>query len=191
MSVINFTVNFDLLATQTDSADAGVDVDTVALGGYVVFTPVLLDEKPILATNYQPRPAALKLRPIVGFIDVDGRLKASKSGPVGIRLVANDPVLELGGPLVYLTQFNIRTSLGEPVVLEDGYFPAPDVDIPVNLVDVLEPATVPLVNLSGGSFPSPNTVIFENSDGSVLEAITIPEGVVVFVDNGDSTWSVG
>lgn len=44
--------------------------------------------------------------------------------------------------------------------------------------------------IEGGSFVG-NTVVFVNEDGSSIGPISIPSGVAVFVDNGDSTWSVG
>jgi hypothetical protein len=40
-------------------------------------------------------------------------------------------------------------------------------------------------------FDEDGDVVFENADGSNLDPIAIPEGYLVFVDNGDSTWSAG
>lgn len=45
-------------------------------------------------------------------------------------------------------------------------------------------------HISGGVIAD-GSVVFENSDGSSAAPIAIPNGVLVFVDNGDSTWSVG
>lgn len=136
MSIINFTVKFDALASLTDSADVGADADVVPLVGTATFTPVFSDEKGVLAPAYSPRPAIFKIRSFVGVVDTDGQLKASKGGSVGVRLWANDPVLELEN-LTYKVDFNLSTTLGEKVFIEGGYFSAPAIDQVINLADVL------------------------------------------------------
>jgi hypothetical protein len=40
-------------------------------------------------------------------------------------------------------------------------------------------------------FDGAGDLVFVNPDGSPLPAIQVPDGVTVFVNNGDSTWSVG
>lgn len=192
MSVINFTVNYDFLASQTDSNDAGADSDLVALSGTVVFTPVFADKRPVLAATHSPRPAGLKLQPISGYLDSDGRLKAAPGGAVGVRLPAKDPIMDLDA-LIYKVDFNVRTPSGEKVAVKNGYFYAPDADTTIQLAEVLESTLAEVAaapRLSGGSFVN-GDIIFQNADGSVLPAIDIPEGYLVFVDNDDSTWSVG
>lgn len=193
MTLINFTVNFDVLAVQADSDDGNLDSDISALTGVVTFTPVLGDQRPVLAADYQPRPAGFKLLPVQGVIDTDGRLKRAKSSDVGVRLPANDPVLELD-TLVYRVDFALTTLLGEPVRVDGGFFAAPDEDTTVNLAVVLETvasAAFGAPRLSGGEFNLDGDIVFTSADGSTLSPIEIPEGVLVFTDNGDSTWSVG
>jgi len=80
------------------------------------------------------------------------------------------------------------------VKIDDGYFEAPVGDSTVQLASVLQPTValaVGAAKLSGGFFNDAGDVVFENSDGSLLSAIEIPDGFLVFTDNGDSTWSVG
>jgi hypothetical protein len=193
VSVINFTVNYDLLASQTDSGDAGVDSDLVALIGSVVFTPLFADNKPVLAADHSPRPAGLKLQPISGYLDSDGRLKAAPGGSVGVRLPARDPIMDLDA-LFYRVDFTVRTAAGEPVKVDPGFFEAPATDTTVELAEVLEStlaAAAAAPRLSGGTFNGAGDVVFENADGSTLEPIAIPQGYLVFLDNGDSTWSAG
>lgn len=137
MSIINFTVNFDLFASQTDSSDSGVDADIVPLIGTVTFTPLTTDNRPILAPTYTPRPAGFKVLPFTGYLDVDGRLKSERSGATGVRLWANDPVLKLN-TLNYKVEFDLRTPLGERVKVDPGYFTAPSTDVSVQLADVLQ-----------------------------------------------------
>ena len=190
---INFTVNYDLLASQTDSADAGTDSDLVALIGTVVFTPLFADNRAVLAPTRSPRPAGLKLQPISGYLDSDGRLKASPGGVVGVRLPARDPIMDLDS-LFYRVDCNVRTAAGEPVKVDPGFFEAPIADITVQLADAMVStlaAAAAAPKLVGGVFDEDGDVVFENADGSTLEPIAIPEGYLVFVDNQDSTWSVG
>ena len=137
MSIINFTVNFDLFASQTDSSDSGIDADIVPLIGTVKFTPLTTDNRPVLAPTYTPRPAGFKLLPFTGYVDVDGRLKSERSGAIGVRLWANDPVLKLTS-LNYKVEFDLRTPLGERVKVDPGYFTAPSTDVVVQLAQVLQ-----------------------------------------------------
>jgi len=195
VSVAQFTVQFDVLSNRAfDGPDAGSDADTVPLNGEIVFTPRFADDRLALAATLSPRPAGVKLRPFTGFVDTDGRLKTSRGGALGVRLYANDPVFGFVDPLLYQVSFFLRTAAGQPVKIDDGFFEAPVGDSTVQLASVLQPTValaVGAAGLSGGSFNESGDVVFENSDGSLLSAIEIPDGFLVFVDNNDSTWSVG
>ncbi len=149
MAIINFTVNYDVLASATDSSDVGVDADIVPLIGSVLFEPVTTDDRAVLAPSYTPRPAGLKLRSFTGFIDVDGRLKSSRSGAVGVRLWANDPVLQLAR-LTYKVTFSLTTPMGEAVRVDGGYFEAPSTDQAINLANVLQSVGSPSVGITKG-----------------------------------------
>jgi len=137
VSIINFTVNYDLFASQTDSSDSGIDADIVPLIGTVKFSPLTTDNRPVLAPTYSPRPAGFKLQAFTGYVDVDGRLKSERSGAIGVRLWANDPVLKLTS-LNYKVEFDLRTPLGEKVKVDPGYFTAPSTDVSVQLAEVLQ-----------------------------------------------------
>ncbi len=137
MSITNFTVNYDLFASQTDSSDSGIDADIVPLIGTVTFTPLTTDNRPVLAPTYSPRPAGFKLQAFTGYIDVDGRLKSERSGAIGVRLWANDPVLKLDS-LNYKVEFDLRTPLGDKVNVDHGYFTAPSTDVVIQLANVLQ-----------------------------------------------------
>lgn len=190
MTIINFTVNFDALASQPDSGDDGIDADIIPLIGDVTFTPQFSDDNFVLAADYSPRPAGFKPRAFTGYLDSDGQLKASRGGAVGVRLWANDPVFNLAS-LAYRVDWHLTTPIGEAVRIAPSYFLAPSSDTPINLADVLSPTRsfggIPII---GGSIGD-GTVTFENSDGSFVQPIEIPNGALVFLDNGDSTWSIG
>jgi hypothetical protein len=193
MALTQFTVQYDLLAATSDSGDAGADADLVSLIGEVHFTPQFASASPIQAREYSPRPTGFRLLPVLGYIDSDGRLKNARAGTLGVRLIANDAVLELPDPLVYRVDFRLTTPIGEPVRVDTVYFEAPDSDLTVQLAEVLESALSSAAGaprLVSGEFIG-NTIEFDNADGSELSPIEIPDGFLVFVDNGDSTWSVG
>lgn len=192
MSLVSFTVEYDLLAAGPDDSDSGAELDILPLIGEIDFT-AQLDTRALQAVEYLPRPAGFKILKFTGTIDTDGRLKSARSGTVGVRLPANDPVLQLAEPLVYKVEFRLTTPIGERVHIAPGYFLAPATDSTVQLAEVLEgsiSSAAAAPRLSGGAFGT-GTVTFENEDGSTLSPISIPGGVVVFTDNGDSTWSVG
>lgn len=190
MSLINFTVTYDQLIAQADGADDNTDLDIVGLVGDVHFDPMLSSERPILAPAYTPRPAGFKLTRVTGYLDSDGRLRASRGGALGVRLWANDPVFNLDN-LAYRVIFDLTTPMGQAVRLDGGFFSAPRDDRTLNLASELQSAgSFGGPRIAGGSFVD-STVIFENSDASFVEAIEIPNGTLVFVDNGDGTWSVG
>lgn len=187
--MINFTVEFAMYANQADAWDVGVDADRIPLVGDVYFEPVLRNHNPIMATGHTP-PAGFAIRTIAGFIDSDGVLYSERGGTKRVRLWANDPVLGLPS-LTYRVTFNLTTPLGERVRVDGGYFAAPNDDRVVNLVDVLQSnSSLGGSRIVAGEFAD-GAVVFENEDGSFVEAIEIPSGTVVFTDNGDGTWSAG
>lgn len=190
MSILNFTVKYALFASLDDSVDEGIDADVAPLTGTARFTPITRDDiAPIMAPSYDP-PAGFRLLPITGYIDANGVLRASRGGPEGVRLWANDPVLGLSA-LGYRVDFSVTTLIGEEVPTRGGYFAAPNDDRVIELADVLQTgSSIGGPRLVGGEFTG-GDVVFENEDGTFLEAIEIPAGTLVFVDNGDSTWSVG
>lgn len=194
MPLTQFTAELDLLAVTSDSIDNGADADQVALIGEVEFVPQFTTTAPILAREYSPRPTGFRLLPVTGYFDTDGQLKNARAGTVGVRLVANDPVLELPDPLVYRVDFRLTTPIGQPVRVASVFFEAPDSDVTVQLVEVMESALSSAAGaprIIGGQFDANGDIVFENADGSVLSPIEIPAGHLVFVDNNDSTWSVG
>jgi hypothetical protein len=138
VSITNFTVEFDALANRQSTG--GLDSAVQALVGTVTFTPVMADDKPIMAPLYDPRAAGFKFLPTSGYIDSDGRLRDERSGSIGVRLWANDPVFNLD-KLVYRVSFSLSTAVGLDVPVEGGFFEAPAEDETVNLSEVLESST--------------------------------------------------
>lgn len=134
MPIVLFTVTYDLFAT--DSGPLVAD-GLVALVGDVTFTPQV-DDRPIHAPTYKPRPAGFMLRSQTGWIDKDGQLKNVRGGTVGVRLPADDPVLLLDR-LVYRVDFDLRTPTGTVVRVDPTYFDAPTTDRVVSLVTAGRP----------------------------------------------------
>ena len=140
MSIINFTVQYDLYGSDTDGPDVGEDADLIPLIGTITFTPLLSDAYPLQAAGYTPRPAGIKLRVFEGRLGTDGQLRARDSGMVGVRLFANDAVLDLDH-LYYRVDFDVRTPMGEKVFVKGGVFEAPSTDTVINLAAVLPSPT--------------------------------------------------
>lgn len=113
-----------------------------------------------------------------------------------VRLLANSPLLELDA-LFYQVTFTQVIYNGRAGRLKGFVFEAPSYDTEVSLITVM-----PAPNQTGGVglnapmllaayFNGDNELVFVNADGTLLEPITVPTGVMAFTDNGDSTWSVG
>lgn len=128
--LINCTIRHEQWYTQPDSGDGGTDADVVPLMGAVRFIPQI--NRAALAPQY-----AVQMGIITGYIDTDGQLKASKGGPVGVRLPANDPVLGLQS-LPYKVEFSLlTTAAGIPVSVAGTTFTVPATDTTVWLSSVL------------------------------------------------------
>lgn len=153
MALIQFTIQHDLLAATSDSSsDAGADADLIPLIGDVVFTPQIDHYRQLLAAGYLPRPTGLRLLSFTGYIGMDGRLRSARNGSLGVRLIANDPVLGLT-KLPYRVEFRLTTPLGEPIRVDGGVFDAPSTDVSVSLVDALNGGnTNPIPALIDGGF---------------------------------------
>jgi hypothetical protein len=114
-----------------------------------------------------------------------------------VRLLADTPLLELASPLFYRVVFSEVVLNGTNGYIAPFTFQAPTYDSTVSLVTVM-PASgqstgqgINAPMLLGAEFDENDDLVFINADGSLLEPIEIPDGVVVFVDNEDSTWSFG
>lgn len=114
-----------------------------------------------------------------------------------VRLLADTDVLELSQPLYYRVTFTNVLFNGRAGRLKGFTFQAPTFDYEVSLIGVMPPPgqtaaqgiNAPM--LSGAEFNIDGDLAFVNADGSLLDPITIPAGTLVWVDNGDGTWSAG
>jgi len=106
-----------------------------------------------------------------------------------VRLLAQDSSLNV-------TNLYWRVQLEAPVAtrwreLTSWWIVAAADGATVNLEDtVTDTELISAPWLAGGTF-SDGSVTFTDSAGGTLTPIAIPDGVLVWVDNGDSTWSVG
>lgn len=141
MALINFTVQYDLLSTLTQDVD-GLGSDLAPLTGTITFVPQLPVGVPALAAAYSPRPATIMLQPRTGVIDVDGQLKNRGGGTVGVRLIANDPVLNLDR-LPYKVNFNLLSAENLPIEIDSFVFDAPPNDQTINLLTVTPTTDLP------------------------------------------------
>lgn len=113
-----------------------------------------------------------------------------------VRLLANSALLELDA-LWYQVTFSQVIYNGRAGKLKGFVFQAPSYDTEVSLIGLTPPPNqtggiginAPL--LLSAFWNADGELVFVNADGSILEPITVPNGVLAFTDNGDSTWSVG
>lgn len=153
MSIINFTVQHDHRAASPDFTDEDSDLDLLPLVGWVTFSP---DPTQFLIGDYAPRPTGVNLLKFIGYIGLDGRLRATQGGPLGVRLPANDPAFNQN-ILRYRVDFHLRTPAGQPVPVTSGYFDAPSTDSTIWLAQALTGDTTPVdpnQAVVDGGFPS-------------------------------------
>jgi hypothetical protein len=128
-------MNSDVNTFIPDTTDVGVDSDVAALTGMQIYFDMNINPTDILRLAGSPRPQLIKPQRITGTIGSDGRMVDAQTN-VGVRLMANDPALNLSTPLTYHVS-------GSKVVLQNGKkwtfapfnIPAPDVDTTVDLAD--------------------------------------------------------
>lgn len=115
-----------------------------------------------------------------------------------VRLLAKSDLLNLGdAPLTYQVTFTQVIYNGRAGRINGFTFQAPVADLTINLVSVMPG---PGAGITGNGLNAPmllsayftgdNELVFVNADSTELSPIEIPSGVMVFLDNGDSTWSV-
>lgn len=112
-----------------------------------------------------------------------------------VRLLANSPLLNLDA-LFYQVTFTQVIYNGRVGKLKGFVFEAPSYDTEVSLISVMPPPNqtggvgINAPMLLSAYWNDNNELVFVNADGTLLQPIQIPSGVLVFIDNGDSTWSV-
>jgi hypothetical protein len=145
-------------------------VGKTPLVGDVTFTPQFPLHRPAaLAVTHSP-PAAIVPRVFLAVIDVDGVLRPKRGGANGVRLWANDPVLQLENLVYRVTFENVTDLVGNPVAVQGGTFYAPSTDQIVLLTTILgipgsKVSTGLAARIDGGT---PRNVNVERADGGTL-----------------------
>lgn len=188
-----FTLHYDDRVNDID--DTSGDVAATPGVGWIYFDTTLETGVRIPVESYSPRPTGLGIRRFKGYLDTDGRLKSRPGGDTGVRLWANDPEYNLPR-LQYKVSAELTDLLGRPVDFQPFYFDAPVADIEKSLVSYMpRPGQKfgrgPASYLLGGVFDDNGRLVLINDNGSRTSPIEPANGVLVFVDNGDGTWSVG
>lgn len=175
-----------------DITDTSGDVGLTGVTGPLLFVPTFKPGSRLPTSDGTVCP-----REFPAYLDTDGRLKPARGGVDGIRLWANDP--EFG---IERFQYHVRAPegltdlLGHPVPWLDFYFDAPGVD-GVRYLNAYVPRPGQKFGrgpgapgLSGGSF-NDSDLLLQNADGSTLTPIGVPSGIVVLINNGDGTGTIG
>lgn len=179
-----------------DTEDTEGEVGATATSGPVYFEPALLPGQRIPDPDYPSRPTGLAMRTFTGFLDTDGRLKATAGGELGVSLWANDPAWGIER-LQYRVRADLTDLLGNPVRWHSFNFDAPDDDGDRNLIHYMPKPGQKFgrgpgaPRIRSGSFNDDGDLVLENADGTTIDPITLPSVAVALVDNGDGTWSVG
>lgn len=136
-----FTVNAYGISVNVDYTDEGVDPDLQPITATVTFKPRVGVGSLLQAPSYTT-PALVALPPIVARLDEDGKLH-TVAGDLGVRLVANTPVLGLSGDLIYdVIWSNVKYNKKSQTISPFG-FVAPTSDTPVDLASVTRVPIVP------------------------------------------------
>lgn len=192
---VNFTLHYDDLTNDVD--DTYSSIGAVAGIGWIHFEPVFDTGARIPVPTYSPRPAGFSLRPFKGYLDTDGRLRPERgSSTAGIRLWANDPAFNLDRLQYRVTAPSLTDPLGRKLDFKPFYFDAPSTDVIRYLTSYMPTPGQNFGrgpgawNLVGGTFNNNGDLILQNEDGSTLSPIPTSD-VLIFIDNGDGTWSIG
>ena len=112
-----------------------------------------------------------------------------------VKLLANTNLLNLDFALYYTVTFSQVIYNGRVGKLRGFTFEAPSFDTEVSLIEVMpEPGDtggrgINAPMLLSAYFNEDGELVFVNADNTVLDPVDVPDGVTVFVDNGDSTWT--
>lgn len=111
--------------------------DLEPLTAKITFTPMLRQGE-FLRVVTEDTTAGFHIPPVSGVIDTDGRVKLRKQyfgeDVKPIRLVADQPMLGLDGPLCYRVDFTNAKAGSRPVSLKSFVVQAPTADVEVDLI---------------------------------------------------------
>jgi len=190
MPLPSFTVTGNLFDITGD-IDASELVEFPPTTLRFTFSPNLSNINDVVTYNDN----LYRVRPVYAGIEDDGEIVHADmvNGQVvtdgdPVQLLAEDDGLNVSG-LMW------KASLETPVgtlwkELTSWWFYAETDGSTVNLPTV-EPALLGSAARIVGGLISGGYVTFYNLDGSSVSPIAVPAGTLVFVDNGDGTWSVG
>jgi hypothetical protein len=118
-----------------------INDDLVLVTADVTFTPVIQAGDVIQAVDTLPRPTGFVPTPVWAVIDVDGRVKLrpqhQNRRAKTVRLLADQPLLNLESPLCWRVSFSTVRFNGKPGAINEFVFQAPNVaDTEINLITV-------------------------------------------------------
>ncbi len=191
---MNFRLFYDDRVNDID--DTAGEIAATATSGPVYFEPALSPGQRIPDPEYPSRPTGLAMRTFTGFLDTDGRLKATAGGELGVSLWANDPAWGLPR-LQYRVRAELTDLFGNPVRWHSFSFDAPGDENDRNLIQYM-----PLPgqkfgrgpgawNIVSGEFDEDGALLLTNSDGGTLDPIVLLDGALVLIENEDGSVSVG
>jgi hypothetical protein len=168
---INCTLTYEHVVNDTE--DENGDIGTLPAIGPVYARAKFRDGAAALGSDGK----GYSIRVFEGYLDTDGVLKNKPGGTPGMRVWANDPVLNLTR-LPYEIIFDLADPLGRPVKVNGTTFDAPSTDVEVPLANVL-----PVPSAAGQG-------IARGPDGLPVDDVQLEDGELVSYVQGEEVGRV-
>ena len=197
MTLPQFTVTGNLFEITGDTTSSVLD-ETAPTTYRVSFTTNLNPSSDLIAYNG----TLYKIDIVYAGIESDGTLTHATMTAGGVLTLDSDPIVLVASNGLSVVNFQYRFQLEQPVgnkwvALTNFWFDAPAGGATVDLADVVPVAGTdrwrgPRADVVSGYFDDAGDLVLVNVDNSETTPIgPIPDGASVWVDNGDSTWSIG
>ena len=196
MALPSFTVTGNLFEITGDTTASVLD-ETAPTTYRVSFTTNLNPTSDLVAYNG----SLYKLDIVYAAVEVDGSLTHATMTTGNVLTPDTDPIVLVAANGLSVVNFQYRFQLEKPnghvwQPLTSFWFDAPAGGATVDLADVVPVAGTdrwrgPRGDVVSGYFNEDGDLVLVNVDNSETTPIDIMDGVSVWVDNGDGTWSVG
>jgi len=196
MALPSFTVTGNVFEIDGDTTSSVLD-ETAPTTYRVSFTTNLSPTSDLVAYDG----SLYKLDIVYAGIESDGSLTHATMTAGGVLTLDADPIVLVAANGLSVVNFQYRFQLEKPVgnawqPLTNFWFDAPAGGATVDLADVVPVARTdrwrgPRADVVSGYFNDDDDLVLVNVDNSETTPIgPIPDGALVWVDNGDGTWEV-
>ena len=194
MALPQFTVTGNLFAIDGDTTASILDEDAPTTYR-VTLTTNLTPNSDLIAYSGN----LYKIDIVYAAIASDGSLVHATMGEGNVLVPDSDPIVLVASNGLAVVNFQYRFQLEQPVgnawqAVTHFWFDAPINGVTVDLADVVPVAGTdrfrgPRADVVSGYFDDDGDLVLVNVDGSYTTGIIPLDGVLVWVDNSDGTWS--